>query len=163
MSLMNAARRCKAEAQGICERCKLFKYPTLQAHHVLPRCRGGSDARSNLMAVCPPCHAELDYEAGVRPKRGQMKFKLAKDCALCGDRSRKLMFQVCKLCRNHLHKKCVSWVNPKFKEMLKNPPQEWYRSAVLRGKCNAADPWGVRDKEAPPPSDPAGLDAEVRR
>jgi hypothetical protein len=39
-----------------CQRCREERGP-LQAHHITPRSRGGSDTLENLITLCRPCHA----------------------------------------------------------------------------------------------------------
>jgi 5-methylcytosine-specific restriction endonuclease McrA len=41
-----------------CQRCRA--YPVFITHHIKPRRHGGSDHRSNLMAVCSRCHPKLE-------------------------------------------------------------------------------------------------------
>ena len=42
---------------GICEICGMENYSILQIHHKKERCRGGTDALTNLQLLCPNCHA----------------------------------------------------------------------------------------------------------
>lgn len=54
-------RELKAKRE--CEECnKKMKHPP-EIHHVIPVCKGGSNERNNLMAVCKDCHKKLDEEA----------------------------------------------------------------------------------------------------
>jgi 5-methylcytosine-specific restriction endonuclease McrA len=47
-----------AEARGgACERCGETNYAILQIHHKRERARGGSNIPSNLLLLCPNCHA----------------------------------------------------------------------------------------------------------
>ena len=46
-----------------CERC-CKNYPTIQAHHIVPRARGGSHAPSNGAALCFACHREVHDHIG---------------------------------------------------------------------------------------------------
>ncbi len=45
--------------QGICEHCKWIPpvRTMLHAHHVVPIARGGPDVATNLIVLCPNCHA----------------------------------------------------------------------------------------------------------
>lgn len=40
-----------------------------QIHHIVPLIKGGTNERSNLMAVCHKCHDKLDKEQGVGAER----------------------------------------------------------------------------------------------
>lgn len=33
--------------------------PSLEVHHIVPLCEGGTHKKSNLMALCHKCHAEI--------------------------------------------------------------------------------------------------------
>ena len=52
----------------LCERCqeqgKLI--PTEEVHHKVPLSEGGTHARSNLIALCKSCHAQIHAERGDR-------------------------------------------------------------------------------------------------
>ena len=45
----------------LCEVCRGAKAKLL--HHVVPRTMGGSDAQSNLRALCEPCHQKVHGQA----------------------------------------------------------------------------------------------------
>ena len=42
---------------GQCEKCGHENYNILQVHHILPKASGGTNEKSNLMLLCPNCHA----------------------------------------------------------------------------------------------------------
>lgn len=46
-----------AEHEGRCFVCRFDFLPVLQMHHVVPVGEGGDNSRSNLMILCPTCHA----------------------------------------------------------------------------------------------------------
>lgn len=48
--------RLLLKAKGECTCCHNIIYDTFQAHHFLPLAYGGTNALSNLRAVCTPCH-----------------------------------------------------------------------------------------------------------
>jgi 5-methylcytosine-specific restriction endonuclease McrA len=51
----------QVRALGVCERCgKTFRPSQLDAHHVIPRGYGGSDAPDNLVSVCDKCHPQAE-------------------------------------------------------------------------------------------------------
>lgn len=55
----------------LCEECekkgKLTKAE--EVHHILPLSRGGTHDRSNLMALCKPCHSAITAKDGDRWNR----------------------------------------------------------------------------------------------
>lgn len=63
----HAVRRGQAKAKrtilsktgGVCEAChtKMPEVEMLHIHHVMPVSRGGTNAMSNVVVVCPNCHA----------------------------------------------------------------------------------------------------------
>ena len=57
-----------AAAHPLCEQClKEGRYTkTEEIHHVKPLSEGGTHERSNLMALCKPCHARIHAERGDR-------------------------------------------------------------------------------------------------
>jgi hypothetical protein len=62
-----------ARADGSCERCR--RGPVEQIHHRKPRGSGGSsdpaiNNPSNLLAVCAPCHLEIEGDRTVSKKQG---------------------------------------------------------------------------------------------
>lgn len=49
-----------------CQRCEYSKFPSvLHVHHVIERCKGGTDEVHNLELLCPTCHAEEHYSRKV--------------------------------------------------------------------------------------------------
>ena len=56
------------KAHPLCEECQ--KQGTLtsaeEVHHILPLSKGGGNERSNLMALCKPCHSRITAESGDR-------------------------------------------------------------------------------------------------
>lgn len=55
------ARRLTLRENPVCVRCN--RAPSVCAHHILPIHAGGPIAdRSNLMALCRPCHIEIENE-----------------------------------------------------------------------------------------------------
>ncbi len=52
----------------MCELCLEQKVytKTEEIHHRLPLSEGGTHERSNLIALCKPCHARIHAERGVR-------------------------------------------------------------------------------------------------
>ena len=56
------------EDHPLCEMCKKAGKltPTEEVHHILPLSRGGTHARSNLMALCKSCHSEITARDGDR-------------------------------------------------------------------------------------------------
>ncbi|WP_265529091.1 HNH endonuclease [Sphingomicrobium marinum] len=36
--------------------CRLCGAPTEEIDHIVPKCLGGGDERSNLQGICKPCH-----------------------------------------------------------------------------------------------------------
>ena len=54
----NLLKEMIAKARGgTCEKCAEKNYAILQVHHKLERHRGGDDNVSNLILLCPNCHA----------------------------------------------------------------------------------------------------------
>lgn len=53
--------RLVEERGPLCERCGYDNEFVLQAHHKIPRAKGGSDDLSNLDLLCPNCHATEHY------------------------------------------------------------------------------------------------------
>lgn len=50
------------ERGPFCERCKYDKVEILNAHHIIERCYGGTNAKENLELLCPNCHTEEHLE-----------------------------------------------------------------------------------------------------
>lgn len=46
-------------AAPFCASCGTMSY-RLEAHHIIPRRRGGTDNRSNLVPLCPTCHKRIE-------------------------------------------------------------------------------------------------------
>lgn len=44
-----------------CALCSFDFWPVLHSHHILPRSAGGSDDKSNLVILCPTCHALVHH------------------------------------------------------------------------------------------------------
>ncbi len=40
-------------------RCRICGAPSTQTDHITPKARGGTDARSNLRALCDDCHLSV--------------------------------------------------------------------------------------------------------
>ncbi|MCD7716080.1 MAG: HNH endonuclease [Lachnospiraceae bacterium] len=57
-----------AAAHPLCELCleKGIYTKTEEIHHKLPLSEGGTHDRSNLIALCKPCHARIHAERGDR-------------------------------------------------------------------------------------------------
>ena len=53
----------KKETHFRCALCGSSYHLTI--HHCIPMSMGGSGEKTNGVAVCPPCHQLLDYEATV--------------------------------------------------------------------------------------------------
>ncbi|WP_090411891.1 HNH endonuclease [Eubacterium callanderi] len=55
-------------AHPLCEKCKRQGKltPANEVHHILPLARGGTHDRSNLMALCTPCHSAITARDGDR-------------------------------------------------------------------------------------------------
>lgn len=53
----NLHRRVLREAKFICAKCGAHGY-AMEADHILPIILGGTSDRSNLRALCVPCHKE---------------------------------------------------------------------------------------------------------
>ena len=55
-------------AHPLCEECKKQGKltPTEEVHHILPLSKGGTNAASNLMALCKSCHSKITAESGDR-------------------------------------------------------------------------------------------------
>lgn len=49
------ARRLLKERGNLCQTCKWDK-ANCDVHHILPRSRGGTNDKSNLIILCPNCH-----------------------------------------------------------------------------------------------------------
>jgi len=47
-------------ARGQCELCGFFAPYILESHHVKPHSKGGVGSMSNLVALCPNCHAVIE-------------------------------------------------------------------------------------------------------
>ncbi len=45
--------------KGCCEVCGFFCHPIMHVHHVKPVSKGGDGYPSNLIALCPNCHATI--------------------------------------------------------------------------------------------------------
>jgi 5-methylcytosine-specific restriction endonuclease McrA len=60
-----ALRRMKTlqDAEFTCQLCG--RHSHLEVHHILPRSRGGPDAKANLVTLCHNCHR--DVHAGHVP------------------------------------------------------------------------------------------------
>lgn len=54
-----------------CELCPYNKPEVLNVHHIIERCNGGTNHKTNLIVICPTCHAEI--HAGLRTLEGQLK------------------------------------------------------------------------------------------
>jgi len=52
-----------------CELCPYNKTEVLNVHHIVERCNGGTNHKTNLIVICPTCHAEI--HAGLRTLEGQ--------------------------------------------------------------------------------------------
>ena len=47
----------------ICKRCdETFRLSSLNAHHMMPRAKGGADHISNLVTLCEPCHDFVEIQ-----------------------------------------------------------------------------------------------------
>ena len=53
-----AVKVAKAQAQGTCQICGRTN-TTLQADHIVPVSRGGTNNAGNLRMVCVPCHQRI--------------------------------------------------------------------------------------------------------
>lgn len=51
-----------------CEICKK-EVDYLEKHHIVPKCRGGSDDKSNLVEICLVCHG-LAHDVSFKNNRG---------------------------------------------------------------------------------------------
>lgn len=47
-----------------CELCAYNIAEILNVHHIIERCNGGTNEKSNLIVICPNCHAEI--HAGIK-------------------------------------------------------------------------------------------------
>jgi len=47
-------------AKGCCEICGDFAPYILESHHIVPHASGGLGSSSNLIALCPNCHAIVE-------------------------------------------------------------------------------------------------------
>ena len=68
---MRLRQAVMARANWLCEHC--FKEgrptPAREVDHVVPLCKGGTDALDNLAALCVPCHeAKTARDMGYRIK-----------------------------------------------------------------------------------------------
>lgn len=52
-----------------CELCPYSKPEVLNVHHIVERCNGGTNHKTNLIVICPTCHAEI--HVGLRTSEGQ--------------------------------------------------------------------------------------------
>lgn len=50
-----------ADRGGVCERCSWPNFGSLQVHHIVERCQGGTDAPDNLELLCANCHTAIHY------------------------------------------------------------------------------------------------------
>ena len=67
-AISQSVRRLIIERQnGICPDCGMKVGNQLEVHHILPKCRGGSNSPNNLVGLCGPscndCHEARDREA----------------------------------------------------------------------------------------------------
>ena len=53
----------------LCENCSNDNYNILEVHHIIERCKGGTDELSNLLLLCPDCHSTIHL--GVGKMEGQ--------------------------------------------------------------------------------------------
>jgi 5-methylcytosine-specific restriction protein A len=58
---------------GLCQPCKEAGRITPATHvdHIVPKCEGGSDAVSNLRAICSHCHKAKTASEAQRAKGGE--------------------------------------------------------------------------------------------
>lgn len=47
----------------LCQLCLPRLTPAIDCDHIIPRAQGGSDALTNLRALCRACHLKVTYEA----------------------------------------------------------------------------------------------------
>ncbi len=61
-------RKRQLARQPLCEMCMRQgrMTPADQVHHVKPLSKGGTNAPSNLMSVCAPCHSGITAREGGR-------------------------------------------------------------------------------------------------
>ena len=78
MKMSPARRICYARDAGVCARCDEVS-ERWEAHHVVARADGGTDAPENLETLCPPCHlienARQARERATRRRLGDFERK----------------------------------------------------------------------------------------
>lgn len=61
-------KRVFAPTRGnCCQLCGFSNIKILQVHQVVPQSKGGTDELSNLLLVCPNCHAEVHHDGRPIP------------------------------------------------------------------------------------------------
>lgn len=64
-ALTNSMRqKLKDAVGGKCEQCK--QKGDLEIHHIRPVAKGGNNAPSNLVVLCPNCHQDADNDNTAR-------------------------------------------------------------------------------------------------
>lgn len=59
-----------------CQHCGAIEdpeHPTFQIHHIVFKCRNGSDDPNNLLLTCPECHKYFYH--GIGYPHGEKKYK----------------------------------------------------------------------------------------
>ena len=56
------------KSHPLCEECEKQGRltPAEEVHHILPLSKGGGNEKSNLMALCKPCHSRITAGSGDR-------------------------------------------------------------------------------------------------
>jgi 5-methylcytosine-specific restriction endonuclease McrA len=66
-----------------CQKCfkDVDETNSLEIHHIIPVCKGGSDSPNNLITLCPTCHRMID---NPNPKLEKYKDPTTFECKRCG-------------------------------------------------------------------------------
>lgn len=63
-------KRLILERGNKCEACGYGRSEILNVHHIIEKCKGGTDHVANLLVVCPNCHTEIHKK--IRNPNGAM-------------------------------------------------------------------------------------------
>ncbi len=108
-----------------CQRCK--SGDSLQAHHVIPRSRGGTNRVANGLTLCVECHAALhcgEWKFGKKPKQFKYPAHLQQGKWYIFNKLRELFGEVYV---------CFGWMTAKARSLLGLPKDHHTDAAAMLG------------------------------